>query len=130
MQYWGKLWAFWDLVWGLLPGWAFFVIPGIGPMLVAGPMSRWIVLGLKNAAIFGDLDPLAAGLYNIGISRDRLSMFEAALKAGKFLVVIHGPSDDVNRARQILGTDDAPGSALPGEIMTKKNKEEEKHCGQ
>jgi heat induced stress protein YflT len=128
MQYWGKLWAFWDLIWGLLSGWAFFAIPRIGPVLVAGPLAGWIVLGLKNAAVFGDLDPLAAGLYNIDISRDRLSISEAALKAGKFLVIIHGASDEVSRAREVLGTDDAARSAI--EVMTKGNRAGEEHSDQ
>ena len=32
MKYWGKMGAFWGGFWGLLFGWAFFAIPGIGPL--------------------------------------------------------------------------------------------------
>ncbi len=36
MKRWGKSGAFWGGFWGLLFGSAFFAIPGIGPVLVAG----------------------------------------------------------------------------------------------
>ena len=36
MKRWGKTGAFWGGFWGLLFGTAFFAIPGIGPVLVAG----------------------------------------------------------------------------------------------
>ena len=38
MLYWGKLGAFWGGFWGLLLGSAFFWVPGIGQLLVAGPL--------------------------------------------------------------------------------------------
>ena len=39
MKRWGKTGAFWGGFWGLLFGSAFFAIPGIGPLLVAGPLD-------------------------------------------------------------------------------------------
>src|SRR6202451_2478474 len=50
MKYWGKLGAFWGGFWGLLFGSAFFVIPGLGPILAAGPVVAWIVAALDSAA--------------------------------------------------------------------------------
>lgn len=116
MKYWGKLWTFWDILWALLSGWAFFAIPKIGPVLVAGPLAGWIVLGLENAAVFGGLDPLAAGLYNIGIPRDSLFRYESALNTGKFLLIAHGAADEVNRARQALATEDGTPPAISAEL--------------
>ena len=49
MKYWGKLGAFWGGLFGLLVGAAFFWVPGIGPMVVAGPLTAWIVAGLEGA---------------------------------------------------------------------------------
>jgi hypothetical protein len=43
MKYWGKQGAFWGGIWGMLLGSAFFSIPGIGPLLTAGPLVAWIV---------------------------------------------------------------------------------------
>src|ERR1039458_4985068 len=55
MKYWGKLGAFWGGLWGMLFGAAFFAIPGIGPVLVAGPLVAWIVGALAGAAAGGRL---------------------------------------------------------------------------
>jgi hypothetical protein len=40
MKVWGKTGAFWGGLWGFLFGSAFFWIPGLGPLLVAGPLDR------------------------------------------------------------------------------------------
>ena len=53
MKYWGKMGAFWGGLWGLLFGAAFFVVPGIGPVLVAGPVAAWIAAALEGAAVVG-----------------------------------------------------------------------------
>ena len=47
MKYWGKVGAFWGGFWGLLFGSALFMIPGLGPILVAGPLVAWIVAGFS-----------------------------------------------------------------------------------
>src|SRR5580698_6768905 len=70
MKYWGKLGAFWGGFWGLMFGSALFVIPGIGPLLMAGPIVGWIVAGLEGAVVVGGLSALGAGLYSIGIPKD------------------------------------------------------------
>ena len=48
MKYWGKLGAFWGGFWGILFGSAFFWLPGIGTVLVAGPLVVWIVGALER----------------------------------------------------------------------------------
>ena len=48
MKAWGKMGAFWGSLWGILFGAAFFVIPGIGPIAVAGPVVSAIVGGLEG----------------------------------------------------------------------------------
>src|SRR5439155_3177925 len=37
---WGKRGAFWGGLWCLLVGAAVFIIPGIGPVLIAGPVAE------------------------------------------------------------------------------------------
>jgi hypothetical protein len=102
MRYWGKMGAFWGGIFGLLFGSALFWIPGIGPLVVAGPMVAWIVGALEEAAIIGALSALGAGLYSIGIPKDSIVKYETALKTGKLLVVVHGTRDEVLRARMLL----------------------------
>lgn len=102
MKYWGKLGAFWGGLWGLLFGSAFFWIPGIGPLLVAGPLAAIIVGGLEGAAIVGGLSALGAGLYSIGVPKDSIVKYETALKAGKFLLIVHGTPENVATAKSIV----------------------------
>jgi uncharacterized membrane protein len=87
MKYWGKVGAFWGGFWGLLFGSAFFLIPGLGPILAAGPVVAWIVAGLEGAVEVGALGALGAGLYSIGIPKDSIVKYEAALKSDQFLLI-------------------------------------------
>ena len=103
MKYWGKQGAFWGGLWGMLFG-AFFIIPGLGPILVAGPLVAWIVGALEGAVVVGGLSALGAGLYSIGIPKDSVVQYEAALKADKFLLLAHGTVNEVAQARDILQT--------------------------
>jgi hypothetical protein len=104
MKYWGKVGAFWGGFWGLLFGSAFFMIPGIGPILAAGPVVVWIVAGLEGAVEVGALGALGAGLYSIGIPKDSVVKYETALKTDQFLMIVHGTAAEVARAKDILET--------------------------
>ena len=104
MLYWGKLGAIWGGFWGLLFGSAFFWVPGIGQLLVAGPLVMWIVGALEGAVVTGGLTALGAGLYSIGIPKDSVVKYEAALKSDKFILLAHGTAEEVAKARDILQT--------------------------
>src|SRR5215813_1259248 len=99
---WGKTGAFWGGLWGLLLGWAFFFIPGIGPLMIAGPLVAWLVSALEGAVVVGGLSAIGAALYSLGIPKDSVINYETAIKAGKFLVIAHGTAEEVERARNIL----------------------------
>lgn len=104
MKYWGKQGAFWGGIWGMLFGAAFFAIPGIGPILVAGPLVAWIIGALEGAVVVGGLSALGAGLYSIGIPRNSVVEYESALKSDKFLLLAHGTATEVSHAKDILQT--------------------------
>ena len=104
MKFWGKLGAFWGGFWGLLFGSALFFIPGIGPVVVFGPLVSWIVGALEGAVMVGGLSALGAGLYSTGIPKDSIVEYETALKSDKFLVIAHGTADEVATAKSILET--------------------------
>lgn len=112
MKAWGKLGAFWGGLWGILFGAAFFIIPGIGPIAVAGPFASALVGALEGAVVVGGLSALGAGLVGIGIPKDSVVRYETALKAGKFLLVAHGTTDDVAKATDIIKTTGATESAV------------------
>jgi len=104
MKRWGKSGAFWGGFWGLLFGSAFFAIPGIGPILVAGPLVAWIVGALEGAVVVGGLSAVGAGLYSIGIPKDSIVEYETAIKSDRFLLLAHGTADEAERAREIMRT--------------------------
>jgi uncharacterized membrane protein len=104
MKYWGKLGAFWGGVWGLLVGAAFFAVPGIGPVLVAGPLVAWIVGALEGAIVTGGLSAIGAGLYSIGIPKDSVVRYETELKVSNFLLIAHGAAEEIAKAREIINT--------------------------
>jgi len=102
MKYWGKVGAFWGGFWGLLFGSAFFAIPGIGPVLAAGPIVVWIVGALEGAAVVGGMSAIGAGLYSIGIPKDSVVQYELAIKTDRYLVMVHGSTSEVEKARGVL----------------------------
>lgn len=102
MRYWGKQGAIWGGLWGVLFGSALFWVPGLGPLVVAGPLTSWIVAVLESAAIVGGLSVVGAGLYSIGIPKDSVIEYEAAIKAGKFLLIASGAPSEISRAQDIL----------------------------
>jgi hypothetical protein len=104
MKHWGKFGAFWGGLWGLLFGAAFFWVPGIGPVLVGGPLVAWIVAALEGAVFVGGLSAIGAGLYSLGIPKDSIVEYESAVKAGNFVVVAHGTADEAAKAKSILST--------------------------
>jgi hypothetical protein len=104
MKYWGKVGAFWGGFWGLLFGSALFIIPGLGPILAAGPVVAWIVAGLEGAIEVGALGAVGAGLYSIGIPKDSIVKYETALKTDQFLLIVHGTAAEVAQAKDIIET--------------------------
>jgi len=120
MKYWGKMGAFWGGVWGLLFGSAVFLIPGLGPLLVAGPLVGWVVGGLEGAVVVGGLSAIGAGLFSLGIPKDSIIKYETAIKTGHFVLIAHGTSDEATRAREVIARtkpelleDHQPSAAAP-----------------
>jgi len=105
MKAWGKLGAFWGGLWGLLFGAAFFFIPGIGPVVIAGPLVTSFVAALEGAVFFGGLSALGAALFSVGIPRNSVLRYETQLKSGSFLLVAQGTDEELQRIEnQMLKT--------------------------
>jgi hypothetical protein len=102
MKHWGKIGAFWGWIWGCFFGSAFFYIPGIGPLLIAGPLVGWLVGALESAALMGGVSALGAGLVSLGIPKDSILRYETALKTDKFVLIAHGTREDTTHAKEIL----------------------------
>ncbi len=117
MKYWGKMGAFWGGFWGLLCGSAMFAIPGLGPILVAGPLVAWIIAGLEGAAVVGGVSAVGAGLVSIGIPKDSVVKYDVALKTDKFLLVVHGTPDDIDKAKDIIAGTEHRSYTVHGETV-------------
>ncbi len=102
MKYWGKEGAFWGGLWGWLFGSAFFIIPGIGPLLFGGPIVGWLIGALEGSVLVGGLSAIGACLYGQGIPKDSVVLYETSLKAGKFVVIAHGTVEEAARACEII----------------------------
>jgi len=102
MAYWGKLGAFWGGLWGLLVGSAFFWLPGLGPVLVGGPLVAAILGGLEGAALSGGIGVIGAGLVSLGVPKNSALKYEVALRANQFVLIAHGTPEEVARAQGIL----------------------------
>jgi hypothetical protein len=107
MKFWGKLGAFWGGFWGLLFGSAMFLVPGVGHVMVFGPLVSWIIGALENAAVVGGFSALGAGLFSIGVPKNSVLDYEEAIKAAKFLVIAQGTTTEVGKAKSILETSGA-----------------------
>ncbi|MEW6046309.1 MAG: hypothetical protein AB1609_07480 [Bacillota bacterium] len=79
---------------GLLAGIGALTIPGIGPVVAAGPLAAAL-----GGAVTGGV---AGGLLDIGIPEDRGRAFEQELKAGKMLAVVQTDTNRIEEASQIL----------------------------
>jgi len=62
---------------------------------------------VEGAVVVGGLSALGAALFNYGVPKDSVIRYEAAVKADGFIVVAHGPADEMTRAKAILQSSDA-----------------------
>lgn len=79
---------------GLLAGVGALAIPGIGPIVAAGPLA-----GVLSGAVTGGV---AGGLIDLGIPEERGQEYEKQLKAGGILAVIETSPEKVSEASEIL----------------------------
>ncbi|WP_020602122.1 general stress protein [Spirosoma spitsbergense] len=107
MMKWGSQGAFWGGLWGLLFGSAFFLVPGVGPLLMAGPFVAALVSALEGAVALGGLSALGAALVSVGIPKDSVIEYETEIKAGNFVVIAHGTRTELAHAKEILGVEQA-----------------------
>jgi len=114
MKCWGQRGAFWGALWGTLFGSAFFVLPGLGPVLMGGPLVAAVVSAIEGAAVMGGISALGAALISVGIPENSIVEYEAELKVGKFLLIVHGTDEEVGRAKQYLDAEASMVTTLQG----------------
>jgi len=97
---------------GLLAGIGALAIPGVGPLIAAGP----IMAALSGAAIGGATGGLVGGLIGLGIPEIEAKRYEEKLRSGNYLIAVHVHNDDQEkRAKEIFknaGAEDITSSAM------------------
>lgn len=102
VRFWGRRGAFWGSLWGLFFGGLFLTLPVTGPVVVVGFLAAAVTSVLEGAVMGGGLGALGAAIASIGVPRDSVLQYEAAIAADGFLVMAHGTRDDMIRANYAL----------------------------
>lgn len=97
---------------GVLAGIGALAIPGVGPLIAAGP----IMAGLAGLGIGGAVGGLIGALVGMGIPEYEAKRYEGRVKDGGVLLSAHcGSSEEISRAKDILRATGAEDIASSGE---------------
>lgn len=97
---------------GLLAGIGALAIPGVGPLIAAGP----IMAALAGLGVGGAVGGLVGALVGLGIPEYEAKRYEGRVKDGGVLLSVHcNTSDDIKRAKEILKATSAEDIASSGE---------------
>jgi hypothetical protein len=97
---------------GWLAGIGTLAIPGLGPLIAAGP----IMAALSGAAAGGAIGGLTGALVGMGIPEYEAKRFEGKVKAGNALISVHTDnSDESARAKRIFEEEGAEDIATASE---------------
>jgi hypothetical protein len=110
MRGWGKMGAFWGGLWGLVTGAAgMFLVPGVGPLLAAGPVVEALVGAAGGAAITGGVlagsgavSQLAVAVHRLGVPEQRIQETHERIQRGQLLLMLIVAQDEVTRWRPKL----------------------------
>ncbi len=104
---------------GWLAGVGTLAIPGVGPLIAAGP----IVAALSGAAVGAAVGGIAGALIGMGIPEYEAKRYEGKVKAGNILISVHTESsDEVAQAKEIFKSAGAQDIATSGESSAPKSK--------
>jgi hypothetical protein len=97
---------------GLLAGIGALAIPGVGPLIAAGPIMATLSGAAAGAAVGG----LAGALVGLGIPELEARQYEGKIKGGGALVSVHTEdADQRSRAKMVLETNGAKQVVTVGE---------------
>ena len=102
LQAWGAFGSFWSGVWAVLTGGGFFFVPGLGPVLMAGPAVGWLVAGLESGVMVSGLSPLGAAIVGKGVPPEGMREYETAVRSNEFLLITSGSLREMAKARSLV----------------------------
>lgn len=84
---------------GLLAGIGALAIPGVGPLIAAGPL----LAALSGAAAGATVGGIAGSLIGLGIPEIEAKRYENRVNEGNVLISVHAvDGDEVSRAKKVL----------------------------
>ena len=92
---------------GYEPCSSLFIIPGLGPIAVGGPLVGAIARGFGGGVYSKGLNALREGLCRIGISKESLFRYETELKKGMCLVFFQGGVDEIGEVISVFASSKA-----------------------
>jgi hypothetical protein len=105
---------------GLLAGIGALAIPGVGPLIAAGP----IMGALAGLGVGGAVGGLIGAVVGMGIPEYEAKRYEGRIKEGGILLSVHcDTSDEISRAKEILKQTGAEDIASSGESTHGVDKE-------
>ncbi len=91
---------------GLLVGIGALAIPGIGPVIAAGPLAAGLsgVVGSTavGAAVGAGTGAIVGALVGMGVPKNEAEVYQQRFNAGRILVTVHSGAARFNEAWQIL----------------------------
>lgn len=87
---------------GVVLGAAFLILPGVGPIVVAGPIAAAVLAGVEGALAGVAMGALSGALVGCGVPKEHALKYESEVKGGKYLVLTRGNAEEVARARTLL----------------------------
>src|SRR3979411_2465718 len=102
---------------GWLAGIGALAIPGVGPLIAAGP----IVAALTGVGVGGAIGGIAGALVGMGIPEYEAKRYEGRVKEGGILLSVHcDDSNWVKRAKEILEQTGAEDISSTGETQAER----------
>jgi hypothetical protein len=99
---WGANGEFWSGIWTMLHAPAVFLLPGLGVIAMAGPVTAAVIAALEGVVTDGGVSALGAALCAFGAPHREVAKYETAVKEDKYVLVIHGDAADTRNARSVL----------------------------
>src|SRR4029453_10916607 len=83
---------------GARSGAAMLFIPGLGPLVVLGPLAAAAVGAAEGALLGGAVGALLGHF----VAKKHLPKYEEFVRTGNYLLVVHGTEEEVGRAQRLL----------------------------
>lgn len=87
---------------GLITGAALLLVPGIGPVVIAGGVAAVVAEGIASAAAGAGIGTLLGAIFDEGHVEAHRERYHQALADGRFMLAVHGTEEEYVRAEACL----------------------------